>query len=378
MSWRVKIEAFTGLRMMNENDYVVIMAGGGGTRLWPLSRQNRPKQMLRLLGDRSFFQIAVDRLNGLIPPERILVVTTADQAEILRYQTPEIPFENFILEPMPRGTASVIGLAAIALRHRTPDAGMIILTADHVINNIERFQQLLNSGMEVARLDYLVTLGIEPTYPATGYGYIQRGEPVWYGFESDAFRVVKFKEKPDLGTAQDFIRAGDHSWNSGMFIWRVDRILAEFDRWMPGLYASLQTIGKDWGTKRQNKTLQEIWPTIQPETIDFGIMEKAEKVAVLPAEELGWSDVGSWQSVYDLFPANENGNILLTKQSVEVNSSDNLVVSENKERLVVLIGVDDLIVVDTPDALLVCRREDAQQVRLAVNQLRQSGHSEYL
>lgn len=378
MSWRVKIEAFTGLRMMNENDYVVIMAGGGGTRLWPLSRQNRPKQMLRLLGDRSFFQIAVDRLNGLVPPERILVVTTADQAEILRYQTPEIPFENFILEPMPRGTASVIGLAAIALRHRTPDAGMIILTADHVINNIERFQQLLNSGMEVARLDYLVTLGIEPTYPATGYGYIQRGEPVWYGFESDAFRVVKFKEKPDLETAQDFIRAGDHSWNSGMFIWRVDRILVEFERWMPGLYASLQTIGKDWGTKRQNKTLQEIWPTIQPETIDFGIMEKAEKVAVLPAEELGWSDVGSWQSVYDLFPANENGNILLTKQSVEVNSSDNLVVCENKERLVVLIGVDDLIVVDTPDALLVCRREDAQQVRLAVNQLRQSGHSEYL
>jgi mannose-1-phosphate guanylyltransferase len=170
MSWRVKIAAFTGLRMMNENDYVVIMAGGGGTRLWPLSRQNSPKQMLRLLGDRSFFQIAVDRLDGLIPPERILVVTTADQAEILRYQTPEIPLENFILEPMPRGTASVVGLAAVALRHRTPDAGMIILTADHVITNIERFQQLLNSGMEVARLDYLVTPGTDISNEANQSG----------------------------------------------------------------------------------------------------------------------------------------------------------------------------------------------------------------
>jgi len=378
MSWRVKIAAFTGLRMMNENDYVVIMAGGGGTRLWPLSRQNKPKQMLHLLGDRSFFQMAVDRLNGLIPPDRILVVTTADQAEGLRGQAPEIPVENFILEPMPRGTASVVGLAAIALRQQAPDAGMIILTADHVINNIERFQQLLNSGMEVARLDYLVTLGIEPTYPATGYGYIQRGEPVWYGFESDAFRVVKFKEKPDLEMAQSFLLAGDHSWNSGMFIWRVERILAEFERWMPDLFSSLRLIEKDWGTPKRSETLQQIWPTIQPETIDFGVMEKAEKVAVLPAEELGWSDVGSWQSVYDLLPANENGNILLAKPVVEVNSSDNLVVSENKERLVVLIGVDDLIVVDTPDALLVCRREDAQQVRLAVNQLRQSGHLEYL
>ena len=315
MSWRVKIAAFTGLRMMNENDYVVIMAGGGGTRLWPLSRQNKPKQILHLLGDRSFFQIAVDRLNGLIPPERILVVTTADQAEMLRYQAPEIPVENFIIEPMPRGTASVVGLAAVALKQRAPDAGMIILTADHVINNIERFQQLLNSGMEVARLDYLVTLGIEPTYPATGYGYIQRGEPVWYGFESDAFRVVKFKEKPDLETAQSFILAGDHSWNSGMFIWRVERILAEFERWMPDLYSSLRLIEKDWDTPKRNDTLQQIWPTIQPETIDFGIMEKAEKVAVLPAEELGWSDVGSWQSVYELLPANENGNISVGKTS---------------------------------------------------------------
>jgi mannose-1-phosphate guanylyltransferase len=364
--------------MMNENDFVVIMAGGGGTRLWPLSRQSRPKQILRLIGDRSFFQIAVDRLAGLIPPERILVVTTADQAGILQKQTPEIPKDNFLLEPMPKGTASVVGLAAVALRKRNPDAGMIVLTADHVISNVDLFQQLLSAGMNVARQNYLVTLGIEPTFPATGYGYIQRGMCIWQGEGLEAFQVLKFKEKPSQETAESFIQAGDHSWNSGMFLWRVDQILQEFQRWMPELSASLAQIETDWGTPQQMDTLNRIWPSIKPETIDFGIMEKAEQVAVLPAEELGWSDVGSWESMFDLLPANENGNILLNRQNIEINAGDNLVVSENEKRLIVLIGVDDLVIVDTPDALLVCRRDDAQQVRLAVNQLRQNGQSEYL
>jgi mannose-1-phosphate guanylyltransferase len=364
--------------MMNENDYVVIMAGGGGTRLWPLSRQTKPKQILHLLGDRSFFQIAVDRLKDVIPPERILVVTTADQAGQLIQQTPEIPSENFILEPMPKGTASVVGLAAIALKKRSPDAGMMVVTADHVISNVRRFHQLLISGMEVARLDYLVTLGVTPTFPSTGYGYIQQGELIWRSAEIQAYRTIKFKEKPDLETAKSFLLARDHSWNSGMFLWRVERILDEFQHQMPELFEKLVEIERDWGSPNQVETLERIWPTIQPQTIDFGIMEHADRVAVIPAEDLGWSDVGSWQSVYEILPANENRNILLCKQAVEINSGDNLVVSEDEKRLVVLIGVEDLIVVDTPDALLVCRKEDAQLVRMAVNQLRQTGHPEYL
>jgi len=378
MSWRVNLTTFTGLRMMSENDYVVIMAGGGGTRLWPLSRQTKPKQMLRLLGDRSFFQIAVDRLDGLVPPERILVVTTADQADQLREQTPEIPSENFILEPMPRGTASVVGLAAVALQKRCADAGMIVLTADHVISNVARFHQLLQAGMEVARKDFLVTLGVKPVYPATGYGYIQQGVLVWQRQEIQAYRAIKFKEKPDLETATSFLLTGDHSWNSGMFLWRVTRILDEFKLQMPDLFSALIKIEQDWGTQNQDDTLQQIWPTIQPQTIDFGIMEKAEQVAVIPVEDLGWNDVGSWQSVFEILPANENGNIFLAKQGVEINASGNLVVTENERQLVVLIGVDDLVVVDTPDALLICRKDDAQMVRIAVSQLRQNGHPEYL
>jgi len=364
--------------MMNDKDYVVIMAGGGGTRLWPLSRQSKPKQMLRILGDLSFFQIAIQRLRGLIPMERILVVTTAEQAIQLREQSPEIPVENFILEPMPRGTASVVGLAAVVLQSRCADAGMIVLTADHVISNVAKFHQLLLAGMDVARQDYLVTLGIEPTHPATGYGYIQQGEALAMNLDTPVYQVLKFKEKPDLVTAEAFIAAGDHSWNSGMFLWRVERVLQEFKRWMPELYAALMQIQQDWGTEHQEETLEKLWPAIHPQTIDFGIMEKAEKVAVLPAVNLGWSDVGSWQSLFEILPGNDEGNILLTKQSIEINAEDNLVVTEDAKRLVALIGVNNLVIIDSPNALLVCQREDAQQVRAVVKILRESGFTEYL
>lgn len=368
----------TGQREMAENNYAVIMAGGGGTRLWPLSRQARPKQLLRLIGGRSFFQIAVDRLAGLIPPERILVVTTADQAALLTQETPQIPASNFILEPMPRGTASVVGLAALAIHHLDPQAGMIVLTADHVIKNVLHFQHLLILGMQVARQDYLVTLGIEPTFPSTGYGYIQAGE--WIpGFGTErVFRALKFKEKPNVETAQAFLASGNHYWNSGMFIWQVERILEEFQHWMPAHFEAFTQIGMRWGTPRQEQVLQEIWPTIPTQTIDFGIMEKAEKVAVLPAIDLGWSDVGSWESLFEILPANDNGNIILSEPVIEINASENLVISETNKRLVALVGVEDLVVVDTPDALLVCKREDAQQVRAVVAQLKQNGNSEYL
>ena len=363
---------------MNENDYVVIMAGGGGTRLWPLSTQGRPKQMLRLLGDRSFFQMAVDRMHGLIPDEHILVVTTEDQASGLKEQAPQIPADNFLLEPMPRGTASVVGLAAIALRQRCKDAGMIVVTADHMITNVARFHQLLQAGMQVARRDYLVTLGIQPTYPATGYGYIQQGEEIGTIDQVMVYQAKRFKEKPDPETARTFLTMGDHSWNSGMFLWRVEKILEEIQISMPELFSSLQTIEKEWNTSRRNETIQVVWPQIQPQTIDYGIMEKAKNVAVLPADNLGWSDVGSWLSLYDLIPGNDQDNILLVGKAVEINATGNLVVSDDAGKLITLIGVENLVIVDTPNALLVCRKDAAEQVRTAVNQIRQLGYSEYL
>ena len=213
---------------MLANYYAVIMAGGGGTRLWPLSRKARPKQMLRLLEERSLFQTSVQRLDGVFPPDRIYVVTVEEQAAELQQQCPQIPAENYLLEPMPRGTASVIGLAAVALKRRDPQAVMAVLTSDHYIGNEPGFRELLAAAYDVAQEDYLVTLGISPTFPATGYGYIQRGALLGSYRDYEVYRALRFKEKPAEKQAQRMLASGDHSWNSGMFVWKVDRILEEF------------------------------------------------------------------------------------------------------------------------------------------------------
>lgn len=360
---------------MLEKYYAVIMAGGGGTRLWPLSRRSRPKQMLRLIDERSLFQTSVQRLDGVFPPERILVVTVADQAGGLKEQCPQLPEENFLLEPVPRGTASVVGLAAVAIRQRDPRASMAILTSDHYIGNEERFRQLLLAAYEVAQDGFLVTLGIAPSFPATGYGYIQRGDLLGNYRGIPAYRVARFKEKPDEEQAQAMLAAGDHSWNSGMFVWQVEQILGEFSRQMPGLAASLEEIGRAWGTDRQEEVLNRCWSGLQVETIDYGIMEGARQVAVIPAEGLGWSDVGSWDSLFDVLPADESGNIVMGGVHVGLDTNDSLIYVNQEHRLIVTIGVEDLVVVDTGDVLLVCRKDQAQKVRTVVEQLKREGQN---
>jgi mannose-1-phosphate guanylyltransferase len=358
--------------MSNQHYYAVIMAGGGGTRLWPLSRQKRPKQMLRLFDDRTLFQIAVERVQELIPPERILVVTVAAQAEELKQQCPQLPEANFLIEPMPRGTASVVGLAAVALQKRDPDAIMSVLTSDHYIRDESLFREILAAAHDLASEGYLVTLGITPTYAATGYGYIQRGEPLDSFRGHAAYRVLRFKEKPDETQARAMLEKGDHDWNSGMFIWRVDRILAEFERQMPELYQALSKIQRVWGDKDRDRTVAEVWPGIKAETIDYGIMEDAQQVAVIPAAGLGWSDVGSWDSLFDVMPGDPDGNIILGAQHIGLDTTRSLVVVDGEDRLIVTIGVKDLIVVDTGDALLICNRDQAQKVRNLVSQLKDS------
>jgi len=360
-----------------DHTYAVIMAGGGGTRLWPVSRQSRPKQLIPLIDEHTLFQATVKRLEPLFPYERILVVTVADQAAALQAQSPDIPKENFLLEPAPRGTASVVGLAAVAVQARDPQGVMVVLPSDHFIRNQDLFYHLLGVAVDIAALDYLVTLGITPTSPSTAYGYIQRGDPLPEQTAYPTYLVQRFREKPDEATARQMLYAGDHSWNSGMFIWKAARIREEISRWMPELSVGLERIAADWDSDRSVTTLEKVWPELQNETVDYGIMEKAEKVAVLPASGLDWSDIGNWDSLFDVLRSDENGNIVFAGRHIAVDTRNTLVYGNRDERLVVTIGLDDLIIVDSGDVLLVCRRDEAQKVRQVVAELKNSNRERY-
>lgn len=364
--------------MALEHAYAVIMAGGGGTRLWPLSRRQRPKHMLPLLGADTLFQATVVRLQGLFPPERLLVVTTAAQRSALHEQAPFIPPENYLSEPAPRGTAAVVALAAVVLRGRVgPQALMGVFPADHYIGQPARFRQVARAAFAWARRGYLVTLGIEPTHPATGYGYIQRGEALGEIEGWPAHRVLRFKEKPDLETARQMLAQGDHAWNAGMFFWTVERIWEEFARQMPATHAVMQDLLRAWGTDAWDATLRALWPQLQVETVDYGIMEGAQDAVVIPAHGLEWSDIGSWDAVWKLLPKDEMDNAVAAGQGLVLDGRGNLVYGRSG-RLVTLVGVDDLVVVDTPDALLVLPRKQAQRVRDIVRVLKTTGRQDYL
>lgn len=357
-----------------DNYYAVIMAGGGGTRLWPLSRQKQPKQSIQLLGERTLFQIAVDRLAPLFPPERILVVTNAAYAPGLHAQRPALPAENFIIEPAPKGTAPALGLAALAIRRRTPNGVMACLTADHFMQDEARFRDLLVAAADVAQRGFLVTLGIEPTFPSTGFGYIQRESVLGTFGAFEAYHAARFREKPPLELAREMVADGQHSWNSGMFVWRVERLLEEFAWQMPGFHHQLTQIEAD------PASLESVWPNVIDKTIDYGVMEGAEQVAVIPAAGLGWNDVGSWEALFEVLPADEAGNVILGAEWLGIESQATLVHNSNPQRkLVAAIGVSDLVIVDTGDVLLVCPRDRAQDVRAAVNALKaRAGGQGYL
>jgi mannose-1-phosphate guanylyltransferase len=366
---------------MGSEFFAVIMAGGGGTRLWPLSRRERPKQALRLSGDRTLFQLAIDRLLPILPVRNIVVATVASQAEMLREQAPDVPPENFILEPDPRGTASVIGLAAITLRRRSEDGIMACLTADHFIASVERFRLVLQAAREVAERGLLVTLGIKPTYPSTGYGYIERGEPLEQARGVPVYRLAAFREKPALEVAQAYLATEKYSWNSGMFIWKIDRILEEMRRQMPELAAGLTVVEGALGSSGEAAVLEGVWQTLTPQTLDYGIMEHAERAALIPAEDLGWYDIGSWERLLEALPLDALGNLVLGGKTIQEDTSNSLIYQDpggEKARLIAALGLNELVIVDTPDVLLVCAKERSEDVRKLVERLGSEGLDEYL
>ncbi len=363
---------------MTGNAYTMIMAGGAGTRLWPLSRQGRPKPLLPLVdSERSMFQIAVDRLAPLFPPERILVVANSQLSEHLRRQAPSIPAENFISEPMGRDTAPAVGLGAVHIRHRDPDAVMAVLTADHHIADEDRFRRVLEAACRAATGGTIVTLGITPSFPATGFGYIERGELIQRIEGIEVYRLNRFVEKPHIDRAREMVSDPRYSWNSGMFIWPVRRVMAEFAQHAPDIHADLERIAAQIGTAGYDDTLQMIWPHIRRISVDFALMEHVkENVSVIPVE-MGWSDIGDFGTLYKVLSGGDGKKNVASghHKPVLIDSEGSFIYSD---RLVAVLGVHDLVIVDTDDVLLVCPRDRVQDVKLLVEELKKEQRDEYL
>jgi mannose-1-phosphate guanylyltransferase len=364
-----------------EHTYVVIMAGGGGTRLWPLSRKSRPKQMLKLFGEKTLYQMAVDRLLSMMPAEMIFVVTVEEQAEGLSAQAPQIPIDHFILEPMPRGTASVVGIAATLLYEQDPDSVMIVVTADHYIGNLEQFHSVLRSACEVAMGGNLVTLGILPTYASVGYGYIHQGRKIAEVENNPVYEVRAFVEKPSQEIAVRYFESGEYAWNSGMFIWQTKRILDEIARQMPKLSDGIAEIRSRVGQPSYSEIFKNVWYELDSETIDYGVMENASDVCVIPAGKMEWFDIGNWDRFFDLMEPDEKGNLVLCKECIHVDTEGSLIFQQyddSSEKLIAVLGMDELIIVDTDDITLICPRDKAEEVKTLVKTLSKMGKTEFL
>ncbi len=356
--------------------YAVLMAGGVGTRFWPRSRARRPKQILNIFGGETMIQATYARIQGLVKPENVLVVTNQEQQALIQAQLPALPESAFLAEPIGRNTAPCIGLAAVHILARDPEGIMIVLPADHLIGDVAEFQYVMGIATRfVAKHGGLLTLGIEPSEPATGYGYIQRGEAVATLDGHTVYRVKTFAEKPNYETACRFLESGDFYWNSGMFIWKARTILKEIQEKLPEIYHGLEKVREALGTPGYWQAVEDMYRRIRGISIDFGVMQTAREVYVIPTD-MGWSDVGSWDAVYDISPKNKQKVAGEFRDIVTVNGSESYIYAPGK--VVALVGVRNLIVVDTEDALLICKRNAAQNVKEAVEKLKKKGLDDVL
>ncbi len=355
--------------------YGVIMAGGVGTRFWPRSRTTRPKQLLNIFGDKTMIQHTAERIRPLADTDHIFIVTNIQQADSVAKQLPDIDRKNILIEPVGRNTAPCIGLAAIHILQRDPDGIMAVLAADHLIKPVDKFCADIAFAAEIAgATGACVTLGIVPTRPETGYGYIQFLDHESIGGDRKAYRVKTFAEKPNLETAKRFVESGDFLWNSGMFIWKASTILKLIEEFLPELHEGLMEIKEVLGKPNYDEVVNRVYRSIKGISVDYGVMEKTREVYVIKSN-FDWNDVGSWEEVYQLTKKDASGNAM-TGEHLHIDTTNSLVYSPDK--LVALVGVHDLVVVDTSDALLICRRDQAQDVKKIVDELQKQKRNELL
>jgi len=359
--------------------HAVILAGGGGTRLWPLSRTHSPKQFLSLLGDRTLLQQTALRLAAIVPSERLWIVTAKEQELLVKTQLSALPNlseppPKVLTEPVGRNTAAAIGLAALHLQRVDSRALMAVFPADHWVTQPEAFTALMLKAAAVAEHDVLVTVGVVPDRAETGYGYIRRGEVLPFALTShhtnEIYRVERFVEKPDRQTAEAYVASGRYYWNAGIFFWRASTILEELALYLPTLYAALLQIAARLDNSAE-ETLATIYPRLESISIDSGVLEKSTHAVVLPAD-IGWSDLGDWTAIYRQSPRNEHGN-MLSPNVLDVGSKNSFVFGNDPQRTIATIGLENMMVVDVEDALLICSKDRVQEVRTVVHELRTRG-----
>ena len=353
------------------------MAGGKGARFWPRSRNRLPKHLLDIISDRTIIQETVARIAPLIPPEKVLIVTGAAHAEELIRQVPQIPEENILIEPIGRNTAPCIGLAAMVLKRTAGDPVMAVLASDHRITDEKTFLRVLRAAAATATAgDHLLTIGIKPTGPETGYGYLEQGAQRLTVDGEAVYSVQSIREKPNLDQAKALLSQGGFLWNSGMFVWKTSTILQAIERYLPDIYAGLQEIEASLGTAQEREVIERAYGRFRSISIDYGVMEKAGNTLLIPGD-FGWSDVGSWDALWEVSEKDGQGNVIRHgEQFIGVNTRNAFVYSPHK--LVTLVGMEDVIVVDTEDAILICKKGSSQDVKKAVDVMEEKGRGEYL
>ena len=354
----------------------LIMAGGRGERFWPKSRKNLPKQFLSLTSDgKTMIQLTVERISPVVSLENIYISTNTSYKKLVMEQLPGIPEENILCEPVGRNTAPCIGLAAVHIRKKLGDAIMMVLPSDHLIKNNVMFLDVLRDAATAAEENTnLVTIGITPSYPETGYGYIQFDSQNLKECTSRAYKVVNFKEKPDLSTAKEYVASGDYLWNSGMFIWKVSSILSNMENLMPAMYDGLKKIENSIGATDQEQVLESEFINFKSESIDYGIMEHAKDIYIIPGA-FGWDDVGSWLALERINSTNEFGNVV-NGNVISIDTKNSII--HGNEKLIATVGLKDIIIIDTEDALLICDKDSTQDIKKVIENLKICNRNEYI